>query len=141
MNMKANNRMKKLGLIMSSKKKAEINIKEHNRMKNLRMIPPQKAEMNVKAHNGMKIFMHGIPNGEKIRRWKKEAIKKMKVRMTSYGNLSGKERNCGKEALKIFHKTQNAENSHIHKSIVCVICDWFIIGTETIHYLSKESII
>jgi hypothetical protein len=65
---------------------------------------------------------------------KKRQMKKMKVRMTSHGNSSGKERNCGKEALKFLHRTQNAEK---HKSIVCVICDWFIIGTETIHYLSK----
>jgi hypothetical protein len=36
--------------------------------------------------------------------------------------------------------TQDSDNSHKHKSIVCVMCDWFIIGTETIHYLSKDRI-
>jgi hypothetical protein len=102
------------------------------------MSPPQKAEMIMKACNEMKLFRHGILNGEKIRRRKKEAIEKMRVRMTSHGNSSGKERNCGKEALKFLHRTQNAENPHKHKSIVCVNCDRFIIGTETIHYLSIE---
>jgi hypothetical protein len=53
---------------------------------------------------------------------------------------SGNDMNCGKEALKFLLRTQNAENPHKHKSIVCVICDQFIIGTETIHYLSKDSI-
>ncbi len=89
----------------------------------------------------MKIFRHGMSPDEKIGRRKIEGIEKMKVRMTSHGNSSGKERNCSKEALKFLHKTQNAENPHRHKSIVCVICDRFIFGTETIHYLSKECII
>ncbi len=116
-------------------------MKACNRMKNLHMSLKKEAEMNVKARNRMKIFRHGIPNCEKIKRRKKEAIEKIKVRMTSHGNSSGKERNCGKEALKFLHRTQNAENPHKYKSIVCVICDRFIIGTKTIHYLSKESII
>ncbi len=85
-----------------------MNMKDRNKINNLHMIPPKMAEINVKACNRMKIFRHGIPNGEKIRRRKKEAIEKMKVRMTSHGNSSGKERNCGKEALKILHKTQNS---------------------------------
>jgi hypothetical protein len=35
--------------------------------------------------------------------------------------------------LKIF-------NPHKHKSIVCIVCDQFIIITETIYYLSKNNI-
>jgi hypothetical protein len=89
----------------------------------------------------MKIFRHSIPPDEIIRRRKKEAIEKLKVRMTSNGKSSGKEQNCGKEKTKFLQRTQNAQNPHKHKSIVCVICDQFIIGTETIHYLLKESII
>jgi hypothetical protein len=65
----------------------------------------------------------------------------MKQRMCYNGKSSGKERNCGKEALRFLHRTQNAKNPHKHKSIVCVICHQFIIGTETIHYLSKDSIL
>jgi hypothetical protein len=72
-------------------------------------VSQNKAEMNVKAHNGMKIFRHGIPNGEKIRRRNKEANAKMKVRMTSHGNSSGKERNCGKEALKFLYRIQHSQ--------------------------------
>ncbi len=47
---------------------------------------------------------------------------------------------CMKEAKRYLHRTQDPENAHKHKSIVCVICDWFIIRTEKIHYLSKENI-
>ena len=47
---------------------------------------------------------------------------------------------CMKEAKKNLHWTQDPENAHKHKSIVCEICDWFIIGTEKIHYLSKDNI-
>jgi hypothetical protein len=64
----------------------------------------------------------------------------MKVRMTSHGNSSGKERNWGKEALKFLHET-NMLKILTNINQLCVICDRFIIGTETIHYLSKESII
>jgi hypothetical protein len=46
-----------------------------------------------------------------------------------------------KEAKKYLHRTQDPENAHKRKSIVCVICDLFITGTEKIHYLSKDNII
>jgi hypothetical protein len=46
-----------------------------------------------------------------------------------------------KEAKKYLHRSQDPENPHKHKSIVCVICDQFNIGTEKIHYLSKDNII
>ncbi len=45
-----------------------------------------------------------------------------------------------KDAKKYLLRTQDSYNPHKHKSIVCVICDQFIIGTETIHYLSKDNI-
>jgi hypothetical protein len=45
-----------------------------------------------------------------------------------------------KEAKKYLHRTQDPENAHKHKSIVCVICNWFIIETEKIHYLSKDNV-
>jgi hypothetical protein len=48
---------------------------------------------------------------------------------------------CIKEAKKYLHRTQHSLNTHKNKSIVCVICGRFIIGTETIHYLSKNNII
>jgi hypothetical protein len=55
-------------------------------------------------------------------------------------HTSGNYTNCGKDALNFLHRTQNAEYPHKHESIVCVICDLFNIGTETIHYFSKNSI-
>jgi hypothetical protein len=45
-----------------------------------------------------------------------------------------------KEAKKYLYRTQDPENAHKHKSIVCVICNQLIIGTEKIHYLSKDNI-
>ncbi len=47
---------------------------------------------------------------------------------------------CMKEAKKYLHRTQDPQNPHKHKSIVCVICNQFIIGTEQIHHLSKNDI-
>jgi hypothetical protein len=44
-----------------------------------------------------------------------------------------------KEGKKL-HRTQDPENAHKHKSIVCAICNRFIIRTEKIHYLSKDNI-
>ncbi len=50
-------------------------------------------------------------------------------------------RDCMKEAKKYLHRSQDPENPHKHKSIVCVICNQFVIGTEKIHYLSKDNMI
>jgi hypothetical protein len=47
---------------------------------------------------------------------------------------------CIKEAKKFLQRTQDLSDPLKHKAIVCVICDRFIIGTETIHYLSTENI-
>ena len=45
-----------------------------------------------------------------------------------------------KEAKQILHRTQHPTNPQSHKAIVCIICDRFIIGTETIHKLSTYQI-
>jgi hypothetical protein len=45
-----------------------------------------------------------------------------------------------KEAKQFLHRTQDPANPHKHRAIVCIICDCFIIGTETIHKLTKEDI-
>ena len=47
---------------------------------------------------------------------------------------------CIKQAKKCLQRTQDLTDPLKHKAIVCVICDRFIIGTETIHYLSTENI-
>jgi hypothetical protein len=46
-----------------------------------------------------------------------------------------------KKAKQILHRTQDPANPHnCHRAIVCIICDWFIIGTETIHKLTNNQI-
>ncbi len=45
-----------------------------------------------------------------------------------------------KEAKQFLHRTQDPANPHQHRATVCIICDCFIIGTETIHKLIKEDI-
>ena len=46
-----------------------------------------------------------------------------------------------KEAKQFLQRTQDpAEDPHMHRAIVCIICNRFIIGTETIHKLTKEDI-
>jgi hypothetical protein len=49
---------------------------------------------------------------------------------------------CATEEAKHFlHKTQDPRNPHKHRATVsCIICDCFIIGTESIHKLTKEDI-
>ena len=49
--------------------------------------------------------------------------------------------NCAmKEARRFLHRTQDPANPHKHRANVCIICNHFIIGTETIHKLTKEDI-
>jgi hypothetical protein len=43
-----------------------------------------------------------------------------------------------KKSKQILHRTQYPANPHCHKAIVCIICDWFIIGTETIRKLTND---
>ncbi len=45
-----------------------------------------------------------------------------------------------KEAKQFLHRTRDPANPHQHRATVCIICDCFIIGTETIHKLTKEDI-
>jgi hypothetical protein len=45
-----------------------------------------------------------------------------------------------KKAKLILHRTQDPANPHCHRAIVCIICDWFIIGAETIHKLTYDQI-
>jgi hypothetical protein len=45
-----------------------------------------------------------------------------------------------KKAKQILHRTHNPANPHCHRAIVCILCDWFIVGTETIHKLTNNQI-
>jgi hypothetical protein len=44
------------------------------------------------------------------------------------------------KAKQILYRTQDHSNPHCHRAIVCIICDQFIIGTETIHKLTNDQI-
>ncbi len=45
-----------------------------------------------------------------------------------------------KKAKWILHRKQYPANPHCHRTIVCITCDQFIIGTETIHKLTNDQI-
>jgi hypothetical protein len=45
-----------------------------------------------------------------------------------------------KEAKNILHRTQNHQAPRSHRAIVCIICDCFINGIETIHKLKIDQI-
>ena len=45
-----------------------------------------------------------------------------------------------KESKQFLQRTRDPGNPHRHRAIVCIICDCFIIGTETIHKLTKKDI-
>jgi hypothetical protein len=44
------------------------------------------------------------------------------------------------EAKQFLHRTQDPINPHKHRATMYIICDHLIIGTETIHKLTKEDI-
>ena len=45
-----------------------------------------------------------------------------------------------KESKKNLHRTRDPANPNMNRATVCIICNHFIIGTETIHKLTKEDI-
>ncbi len=45
-----------------------------------------------------------------------------------------------KKPVKYLHPTKDPDDLLKHRAIV-IICDWFIIGTEAIHKLTKEQIL
>ncbi len=45
-----------------------------------------------------------------------------------------------KKSKQILHRTQDPANPLCHRAIVCITCDQFIIGTETIHKLTNNLI-
>jgi hypothetical protein len=83
----------------------------------------------------------GISLDEKSKTKEKEKNPRKRLRLAKNDTPSISPRDCIKEAKKYLHRSQDPENPHKHKSIVCVICDRLIIGTEKIHYLSKDNII
>ena len=45
-----------------------------------------------------------------------------------------------KQAKKYLHRTKHEDDGSEHKANVCIVCDCFIIGTESIRYLRTNAI-
>ena len=127
---------------MSPEEKVKSNEKATHGMKMYRqaMSPEEKVKSNEKATHGMKRYRQAMSPEEQV---KSREMEKIARKMKRHGMLKVKkdDAHCIKEAKKYLHRTQHSLDPHKHKSIVCIICDRFIIGTETIHYLSKNNII
>jgi hypothetical protein len=134
---------------MSPDENTKMREKETIGRKRLRngMSSDKKDKMREKAKNTINRLRDGMYLDEKVKMREKETIGRKRLR----GGISSdekvkmrrKERNdfeCMKEAKKCLHRTQDHDNPHKHKSIVCVICDRFIIGTEKNHHLSKDNV-
>jgi hypothetical protein len=143
-------------------KSREKETHERNRQR-LAMSPEEIAMSRQKATDGMRTFRQAMSPeeiaksrekethernrqrlamspGEKTKLTEKETIARKRQRRAML-KVEKNDAHCIKEAKKNLHRTQDSLNPHKHKSIVCVICDQFIIGTEAIHYLSKNNII
>ena len=78
---------------------------------------------------------------ESVKRRKTDSDSKRRKRDTEGDEQCAKHNNrATMEAKQYLHRTQDAENPHMHRAIVCIECDRFIIGMETIHKLTKEDI-
>jgi hypothetical protein len=89
--------------------------------------PDKKAKMRKKAKNTTKRFRNSMSLDEKVKMRENETIGRKRLRLAKNDIptiiLPQNDFECMKEAKKYLHRTQNPENSHKHKSIVCVICD------------------
>ncbi len=99
------------------------------------MSPDEKTNMREKACHQMRRLRCNMSPDEKTQKKRLMLRKKVKLSMSP-----GNDINCMKEAQKILYRTQGHDNSYKYKSIVCVICNQFVFGMETIHYLSKDRI-
>jgi hypothetical protein len=105
MRKKAKNMIKRLGDSMSSDKNAKTRQKETIAWKRLR---------------------DGLSPDEKVKMREKETIGRKRLRLAKNDITSISPQNdfeCMKEAKQYLHRTQDPENAHKDKSIVCVICN------------------
>ncbi len=94
------------------------------------MSPDEKDKMKEKAKNTMNTLKDGMSPDEKDKMREKETIGRKRLRdgisPDERVKMRRKETNdieCMKVAEKYLHRTQDPENPHNHKSIICVICD------------------
>ncbi len=117
---------------MSSEETSKAVVKETDGKRRIRQVmsPEEKAKTREKETNKRK----RLSPEEKAKIREKETKKRKRL------TIEKNDANCIKEAKNYLHRTQDSFNPHKHRSIVCVVCDLFIIGTETIYYLSKNNI-
>ena len=110
--------------------------KKTHKRKRLRqaMSPEETSKTRAKETDGKRRIRQVMSPEEKAKIKEKESKKRKRL------TIEKNDAHCIKEAKKYLHRTQDSFNPHKHKSIVCVVCDQFIIGTETIYYLSKNNI-
>ena len=87
-----------------------------------------------------------------VKRKKAERESKKRIREEKRHKTENERRDCNredmsniidrstKEAKQFLHRTRDPANPQKHRAIVCIICDRFIIGTETINKLTKKQI-
>ena len=139
-NNQAKNDMREIRLNKTSEEKIAYNNKMKNQMKTSRSnmtseIATQKRENESKERKRKRELM-------KIEHTKRQNHEEELADTTDSTNvLSAIDISCCiKQTKKYLQRTQDLSDPLKHKAIVCVICDRFIIGTETIHYLSTENI-
>ncbi len=76
--------------------------------------------------------------------WEKQRVAKRRKCQTGSEKHNGDMENVinqsMKEAVKFLHRTKDPVNPCKHRAIVCIIWDCCIIGTESIHTLTKDQI-
>ena len=104
---------------------------------------------NKKNREHMSIFRQDVsPDASTVRKIIDKTSKKRKRQSCQQDAVNvhdDKEMKCSveraiKEAKHILHRTQNNQVPHSHRAIVCIICDCFIIGIETIRKLKIDQI-
>jgi hypothetical protein len=147
--------MKRFTQGMSPEETAETREEETDKRKKLRqaMSPEEASKTRAQETDGKRRIRQVMSPEEKAKIREKETKKRKRLSPEEKAKIREKETkkrkrltiekndaHCIKEAKKYLHRSQDSFNPHKHKSIVCVVCDQFIIGTETIYYLSKNNI-
>jgi hypothetical protein len=83
----------------------------------------EKSKTKEKEKNRRKRLMDAISLDEKSQTKEKEKNRRKRLRLAKNDTPSISPHDCMKEAKKYLHRSQDLENPHKHKSIVCVICN------------------
>jgi hypothetical protein len=83
----------------------------------------EKSKLKEKEKIQRKRMRDGISLDEKSKLKEEEKIRRKRLRLAKNDTPSISPCDCMKETKKYLHRSQDPENPHKHKSIVCVICD------------------